>query len=76
MALQRFVNQQPQKPWSDVNILGVTTQAVFALYPVVITTAKGIRACSHFLEQITSVKVAIRPPQRDIRTIARVGQNY
>ena len=57
------------------NILGIATQAVLALYPVVITTAKVVQARGCLLEQIAGVKMAIRTPQRDIRTIARVGQN-
>lgn len=50
-------------------VLGIATEAILALYPVVISALGKIMAGFDLLEQITRMEVPISRPQRPIRAV-------
>ena len=60
----------------NMDLLGVTPETVLTLDPIIFSTLRNVLSDSGFEEEVASVEVTVRVPQRDIRAITRLGQDH
>ena len=58
-----------------MDLLGITLAAL-ALDPIIPSTLRKVLSRFDLEEEITSVEATVHTPERDVRTIAGLGQDY
>jgi len=61
--------------WDRADLLRITPEAVLTLDPIIFSTPREVLSSFGFEEEVASMEVTVRVPQRGIWAVARVGQD-
>jgi len=61
--------------WNLADLLRITPEAVLTLDPIIFSTPRKVLSGFNLEEEVASMEVTVRVPQRRVGAVARLGQD-